>query len=345
MSYIAEKHIISTIGANSANYRADSRWNMSLPFKLGGPGTSVGTNGRSSAYGTFDQSGNGRELTDTIVNIDKRVNRGSVWGGVSSTTKLIQISSAGRLLISANVGGNLSYRLGFRVVSNNNPFSFNNFVSINDSGNSADITGYGDVNYNFMIGAYEVTNDEYCEFLNSVAATDTYNLYPTTLSLPSQFHIYNSYIYFNILYGITRSGSSGSYSYTVNSNMGNKPVAYISWFRAARYCNWLHNNKPSGLQNNSTTEDGAYTLNGATTGAELITKNIGANYWIPTENEWYKAAYYDPNKNGVGNPGYWLYATKSDDPPYSVFSSSVGDGLLAHISIDKVSSNYMIRKY
>ena len=35
---------------------------------------------------------------------------------------------------------------------------------------------------------------------------------------------------------------------------------------------------------------------------------------MTSEDEWYKAAYYDPNKNGVG-PGYWLYPTKSDTAP------------------------------
>lgn len=345
MPYIAEKDIISTISANSANYTADSRWNSSLSFKQGGPATSVGTNGRSSAYGTFDQSGNGREWTDTIVNTNRRVHRGSVWGNVNKSSKLIEISSAGRLLPFANISGLLSFKLGFRVASDSNPYNYTNFVSIQDSGNSPDTTGYGDVNYNYQIGTYEVTIDQYCEFLNAIAVTDTYNLYPTTLSLPVQFQTYFAYVNFNILFGITRSGSPGSYSYSVNSNMGNKPVSYMSWFRAVRYCNWLHNNKPSGSQNSSTTEDGAYTLNGAISGAELISKNIGAKYYIPTENEWYKAAYYDPNKNGVGNPGYWLYATKSDDPPYAVFASPIGDGLLAHINIDKISSNYLIRKY
>ena len=34
--------------------------------------------------------------------------------------------------------------------------------------------------------------------------------------------------------------------------------------------------------------------------------------YIPSENEWYKAAYYDPNKGGAGVGGYWLQATKSD---------------------------------
>ena len=40
----------------------------------------------------------------------------------------------------------------------------------------------------------------------------------------------------------------------------------------------------------------------------------GATYFIPTENEWYKAAYYDPQKGGAGVAGYWDYPMMSDQP-------------------------------
>jgi len=83
-------------------------------------------------------------------------------------------------------------------------------------------------------------------------------------------------------------------------------VNLVSWGDAARFCNWLQT---------GTTETGAYTLNGATTDSALlaITRNPGANFVIPTENEWYKAAYYDPNKSG--GAGYWDYPTKSNTSP------------------------------
>ena len=83
---------------------------------------------------------------------------------------------------------------------------------------------------------------------------------------------------------------------------GNKPITFVSWFDAARFCNWLHNGQPSGAQNAATTEDGAYTLNGATSGV-AISKNATAKVWIPSENEWYKAAYYDPTKGGPAATG------------------------------------------
>ena len=47
-------------------------------------------------------------------------------------------------------------------------------------------------------------------------------------------------------------------------------------------------------------------------------RNTRARYWIPSVDEWYKAAYYDPNHGGEGVGGYWKYATGSDAPPIAV---------------------------
>lgn len=80
-------------------------------------------------------------------------------------------------------------------------------------------------------------------------------------------------------------------------------MAYVSWFDAARFCNWLHNGQGSG-----STGTGAYTLTGAMSG--IVLRNSDARFWIPTEDEWYKSAYYDPTKGGTG--GYWLDPTRSD---------------------------------
>ena len=120
--------------------------------------------------------------------------------------------------------------------------------------------------------------------------------------------------------GITQSGSPGNYSYSVTGSYSqgvNCPIFDVSWGDAARFCNWLQNGQPtSGTEGNGTTETGAYTLNGGTSDAALmaVTRNSRATYLIPTENEWYKAAYYDPTLNG-GTGGYWLYPTKSNTAP------------------------------
>jgi formylglycine-generating enzyme required for sulfatase activity len=104
--------------------------------------------------------------------------------------------------------------------------------------------------------------------------------------------------------GITPAGASSP---------GDRPIAYVSWFDAARFANWINN----GATNGADTETGAYTLNGATNG--IITKNAGATWWIPREDEWYKAAYY---KGGSTNSGYWLFPTQSDLLPGNIIGAA-----------------------
>ena len=144
------------------------------------------------------------------------------------------------------------------------------WVTVGNAGNAADTTGYGAVGYNYQIGKYEVTNAQYGAFLNAAAQTDSYGLYNSNMSS----------------YGITRGGSSGSYTYSVTTALANLPVVYVTWFDAARMANWMVNGQGSG-----STETGAYTLNGAISG--IVLANAGAQVYIPTEDEWYKAAYYN----------------------------------------------------
>lgn len=179
-----------------------------------------------------------------------------------------------------------------------------NTVPIGDAGNAPDVTGYGDVAYNYNIGTTEVTASQYTAFLNAVAATDTYGLYRVDMGtyLRSQ--------------SITRSGVSGSYTYAVIPGNGNLPVSWVDRGDAARFVNWLQNGQPTGLQGPGTTETGAYTLNGmlgSSPGILGITRNAGATFGLPTENEWYKAAFYTPAAGG----SYNLYATQSATQPNS----------------------------
>ena len=169
--------------------------------------------------------------------------------------------------------------------------------NINNANDATTGSVYGAVAYAYQIAKNETTISQYAEFLNAVAKTDTYSLYNASMT--------TSYIN-----GITQSGSPGTFTYSVAPGSGNKPITYVSWFDAARFCNWLHNGQPGGAQDASSTEAGAYTLLGAMSG--VIAKNGGAKAWIPTESEWYKAAYYDSNKDGVGVGGYWLHANQSN---------------------------------
>jgi formylglycine-generating enzyme required for sulfatase activity len=191
------------------------------------------------------------------------------------------------------------------------------FVTVGDINNAADSTGYGSVGYTYQMGKYDVTAAQYCQFLNAVAATDTYGLYNTHMAPANNLPAVTGGA---PTFGIVQSSSPGSYTYSVTGNR-DFPMNMVTWGDAARFANWLTNGQPSGAQDASTTEDGSYTLNGATTATALnaVTRNANARYVIPTENEWYKAAYYGPTLNrGAG--GYWLYPTQSNSTPSHVLS-------------------------
>jgi hypothetical protein len=132
----------------------------------------------------------------------------------------------------------------------------------------------------FEIGKFEITNAQYADFLNAVAATDPHTLY--NIDQPTG------------TVGIGRSGSDGSYTYEVTAGRETMPVNWVMWYSALRYANWRHNGEPRGPQDGTTTEDGAYTFTGAWT---VGPRNPGARFFLPTEDEWYKAAYYDPTSN------------------------------------------------
>jgi len=179
-------------------------------------------------------------------------------------------------------------------------------VTVGNPGNADDThdEGYGGVDYVYNIGKFEVSAGQYTEFLNAVADDDTYGLYNTDMGDPSGAGGCN----------IERSGSPGGYSYSVAADWADRPVNYVSWGDAARFANWLHNGQPTGAQNLSTTESGSYFLNGATSDAELmaVVREPDATWVIPSQDEWYKAAYHY-NDGVTGN--YYDYPTSSDSVP------------------------------
>jgi sulfatase modifying factor 1 len=162
------------------------------------------------------------------------------------------------------------------------------WVTVGDPGNAPDASSKlencftpdcGSVSYPYRIGKYEVTNAQYVEFLNAKAASDPLGLYdPSMGSDPNG--------------GITLSGSDGSYPYATIPGFEDKPVDFVSFYDALRFVNWLANGQGSG-----DTETGSYTLLGGTevpSNGLTVTRNPDATIFLPSENEWYKAAYYDP---------------------------------------------------
>jgi sulfatase modifying factor 1 len=159
-------------------------------------------------------------------------------------------------------------------------------------------TGYGAVPYAYSIGTYDVTNRQYVEFLNAKDPTGT-----------SPLQLYNSLMSNGTQRGISYSaGNADGNKYSVMLGKGNHPVNYETWYDTIRFANWLNNGQGSG-----DTETGAYTLLGGTptpSNGNNITRNAGAIVFLPSEDEWYKAAYYNPANNS-----YYQYPTTSNTSP------------------------------
>jgi sulfatase modifying factor 1 len=180
---------------------------------------------------------------------------------------------------------------------------------VGNPGNAPDpATGLGSVGYAYKISTYDVTNNQYVAFLNAKDPTgaNTLGLYNFEMS-----NVVNDHGGINAFNGT---------AYTVVPGHGNLPANHITWYDAIRFANWLQNG-----QGNGDTETGAYTLLGGTptpSDAASITRNAGAIVSIPNENEWYKAAYYDPRTTAQGGPPsdshYWLYPTSNNAAPADV---------------------------
>ena len=169
-------------------------------------------------------------------------------------------------------------------------------VLIGNPGNPADqATGLGAVSYGFEIGQSEVTNAQYVQFLSAIAFSDPHGLYNTEMMDDPRG-------------GIVRTGADGNYRYEATSGRADQPVVFVSYLDAIRYVNWLHNGRPAGV-GDAATEDGTYDIAQCTT---TCTRKPGARPYLPRADEWYKAAYYDPNGGA-----YFAYPTSSNTAPAS----------------------------
>lgn len=155
----------------------------------------------------------------------------------------------------------------------------------------------GQVDYEFRIAVTEVRVSQWFEFVQAYAVYDTgfrastsftgIDIYPTSLD-PSQ-----------------------PAGFRMVSGHENKP-ATMSWLYAARYANWLHHDKATTPD---AFETGAYDLRGLPDSPTHFPQRLpGARFWIPSLDEWTKAVYFDPNRSGHGESGYWMYALGSDRP-------------------------------
>lgn len=165
------------------------------------------------------------------------------------------------------------------------------WAHVGDAGNAADPEiGLGAVSYNYAIAKNEVTNAQYTAFLNAVdpAGANTLALYHPDMA--------------GVFGGIDSGGVTDGARYLAQPGREQNPVTFISFFDAMRFTNWLHNGQGGG-----DTETGTYTIGSGTNEV----RSANAAYWIPSEDEWYKAAFYDP----AGF--YYDYPTGTDTAPYS----------------------------
>ena len=154
------------------------------------------------------------------------------------------------------------------------------WVPVGNPGNLCDVQSqgcFGTVASGYQISKYEVTNAQYAEFLNAKAgALDPLALYDADMD-PSA----------GLNGGIVLSGGV----YVAVAGREDMPVNHVTFYDTLRFANWLSNGQGSG-----DTESGAYTLLGGTatpTNGALVVRNPAATIFLPSENEWYKAAYYD----------------------------------------------------
>jgi hypothetical protein len=198
------------------------------------------------------------------------------------------------LLVSSAAAANVSFGGG------GNQFEID-FVEIGSPGNAADTTGSpnpsGAVGYNYQLAKYEISRDM---VLKANAASGL---------------------------GITLADLS-----SFGGNGVNRPATGVSWNEAARFVNWLNTSQgfspaykflyPPGHANyNSATNIQLWTTFDAGYDPANPFRNSNAKYFLPSADEWYKAAYYDPNANG-GLGGYWDYANGSNTAPTKVISGT-----------------------
>jgi hypothetical protein len=124
---------------------------------------------------------------------------------------------------------------------------------------------------------------------------------------------------------ITKATALGLANVIADAYGASQPAANMTWYEAAAFVNFL---------NTSTGHQAAYQLTGVTAltpwasgdawqlGGENLYRHKDAYYFLPSEDEWYKAAYH---KNDGVTANYWDYATGSNRSPIAVSSGTAAE--------------------
>lgn len=313
-------------------------------------------------WGTLNQAGNVMEWTETGGSTKVALG-GSVFLPLESTqadyldyeehtqklssfgvrvARLISEGSHDLSFRTRNDPGPSSHGIVAEKSTSSSPLSHEHgaWVRVGFPGNVSDLrTGRGCVPHEYEIYSSELSNDEYVEFLNAVAAkSDPHGLFQIDMQI-------------GVVGGIVRNGVPPNLTYRAKAGYGRRPVTYLSWFSLARYVNWLHYGKPRGAQVLGVTEgdstrgaydssyfDGFEKESPSGVSPKLFRRNIGARFFIPSDDEWYKAAYYDPTRPGLIK--YWRYPGGRDAAP-SNESASYGSANYQRASLGEGSPFYV----
>jgi hypothetical protein len=169
----------------------------------------------------------------------------------------------------------------------------------------------GGVDYRYGIGRLEVTVTQYVDFLNTVdpAGRNKYKLYSSTES-GAEWPKYGQIDF-------SAPAAAGHHYSVASPEWADKPYGFANFLRSARFANSLYNGQVISKQASSAggfqyvtyrvrlsrqTETGMYDMH-----VRAMTRSHKTGFVIPSQNEWIKAAYYDPN--GGGKYSYWQYPT------------------------------------
>jgi hypothetical protein len=172
----------------------------------------------------------------------------------------------------------------------------------------------GGVKYRYGIGRLEVTVKQWVAFLNTADPTghDPHRLYPSSES-SSAWPKYGQIDF------VAGAGKGRHYS-VASPEWADKPYGFANFLRAARFTNSLYNGRllskkvsSEGNFNYVTyrvrlsprTERGMYDMAGAR--GKGPTRSSKTGFVVPSQDEWIKAAYFDPT--GGGTYSYWKYPT------------------------------------
>lgn len=167
--------------------------------------------------------------------------------------------------------------------SGTNTFTLD-FQTVGDAGNTADGSGYGSVIYDFRVSANEVSEDVLQRAVNGG------------------------------LTGVT----GGAWS-------GDQPAAFVDWFEAAAFANFLNTDRGFTPAYALSWDGTSWTMglwssaDAWQLGGENLYRHKDAHYFLPSESEWFKAAYY----KGGADAGYWDYPTQEDTAPLAVAAGTL----------------------